>query len=92
MSRTEFDARLAKLPHVETAEPPELYLAFAPSGERFLPGSFVEAWFETLVRTDMGVEASKELAGEIRNSFFSRVVEQEQILAFLKEKLKALQG
>jgi fused signal recognition particle receptor len=57
---------------------------------RLVDDAFVEAWFETLVRTDMGVEASKELAGEIRKSFFSRVVEQEQILTFLKEKLKLL--
>jgi fused signal recognition particle receptor len=57
---------------------------------RLVDDAFVEAWFETLVRTDMGVEASKELAGEIRNVFFSRVVDQEQILTFLKEKLKSL--
>lgn len=57
---------------------------------RLVDDAFVEAWFETLVRTDMGVEVSKELAGEIRKDFFSRVVEQEHILAFLEEKLKSL--
>ena len=57
---------------------------------RLVDESFLEAWFETLIRTDMGVEASKELVGEIRTEFFSRVVEEEQILDFLKGKLKDL--
>ena len=57
---------------------------------RLVDEAFLEAWFETLVRTDMGVDASKELVGEIRKSFNARVVEEEQILAFLEEKLKAL--
>jgi fused signal recognition particle receptor len=57
---------------------------------RLVDEAFLEAWFETLVRTDMGVEASNELVGEIRKSFNARVVEEEQILAFLEEKLKAL--
>jgi hypothetical protein len=45
MSRAEFDRRLSVLPQVDTANRPELYLAFPASEERFLPGSFVEAWF-----------------------------------------------
>jgi fused signal recognition particle receptor len=57
---------------------------------RLVDESFLEAWFETLIRTDMGVEASKELVGEIRDHFFSRVVEEEEILDFLKGKLKDL--
>ncbi len=57
---------------------------------RLVDEGFLEAWFEALVRTDMGVEASKELTEEIRKSFFSRVVEEAQILTFLKEKLKFL--
>jgi fused signal recognition particle receptor len=57
---------------------------------RLVDESFLEAWFETLVRTDMGVEASKELTAEIRKEFLSRVVTEEQILDFLKEQLKAL--
>jgi fused signal recognition particle receptor len=57
---------------------------------RLVDESFLDAWFETLIRTDMGVEASKELVGEIRENFFSRVVEEEQILDFLRDKLKDL--
>lgn len=59
-------------------------------GGRLVDEKFLEEWFETLVRTDMGVEASKDLVAEIRKDFFSRVVEQEQILDYLKGKLKAL--
>ena len=36
---------------------------------RLVDEAFLEAWFETLVRTDMGVEASKELVAEIRAEF-----------------------
>jgi fused signal recognition particle receptor len=57
---------------------------------RLVDEAFVESWFETLVHTDMGVEASKELSGEIRANFQARVVTEAEILAFLKEKLKTL--
>ena len=57
---------------------------------RLVDEAFLEAWFETLIRTDMGVEASKELVSEIRQIFNARVVEEEQILEFLKGKLKVL--
>jgi fused signal recognition particle receptor len=57
---------------------------------RLVDEAFLEEVFEMLVRTDMGIEASKELVADIRENFRARVVQMEEILARIKEKLKVL--
>ena len=51
---------------------------------------FLDELFETLIKTDMGVEAAQEIADEIRTSFRARVVQMDEILEHIKTKLKAL--
>jgi fused signal recognition particle receptor len=51
---------------------------------------FVDQLFETLIKTDMGVEAAQEIADEIRTGFRARVVKMEEILEHIKIKLKAI--
>ncbi|MEI8372376.1 MAG: signal recognition particle-docking protein FtsY [Planctomycetota bacterium] len=51
---------------------------------------FIDQLFETLIKTDMGVEAAREIADEIRASFRARVVEMDEILEQIKKKLKVM--
>jgi len=51
---------------------------------------FVDQLFETLIKTDMGVEAAQEITDEIRTSFRARVVKMDEILEQIKKKLKAI--
>jgi len=51
---------------------------------------FVDQLFETLIKTDMGVEAGQEIADEIRTSFRARVVKMDEILEHIKTKLKVM--
>ena len=51
---------------------------------------FIDELFETLIKTDMGVEAAQEIADEIRTSFRARVVQMDEILEQIKTKLKAM--
>ncbi len=51
---------------------------------------FVDQLFETLIKTDMGVEAAQEIAGEIRTSFRARVVKMDEILDQIKAQLKVI--
>ena len=51
---------------------------------------FVDQLFETLIKTDMGVEAAQEIADEIRTSFRARVVKMDEILEQIKAKLKVI--
>ncbi len=51
---------------------------------------FVDKLFETLIKTDMGVEAAQEIADEIRTSFRARMVKMGEILEHIKKKLKAI--
>ncbi len=51
---------------------------------------FVGELFETLIKTDMGVEAAQEIAGEIRTSFRARVVKMDEILDQIKAQLKVI--
>jgi len=51
---------------------------------------FVDQLFETLVKTDMGVEAAQEIADEIRTGFRARVVKMDEILEQIKTTLKAI--
>jgi fused signal recognition particle receptor len=51
---------------------------------------FVDELFETLIKTDMGVEAAQEITDEIRMSFRARVVKMDEILEHIKTMLKAI--
>ena len=51
---------------------------------------FVDELFETLIKTDMGVEAAQEIADEIRTNFRARVVKMDEILEQIKTRLKAI--
>jgi len=57
---------------------------------RLVDEVFLEEWFETLVKTDMGVRAATEMVDELRNTCRNRVVEMEEVLGRLKQKLKDL--
>jgi fused signal recognition particle receptor len=57
---------------------------------RLVDEVFLEEWFETLVKTDMGVRAATEMVDELRNTCRNRVVEMEEVLGQLKQKLKDL--
>ena len=50
---------------------------------------FVEQLFETLVKTDMGVEAAQEIADEIRTNFRARVVHMDEMLEQIKKQAKS---
>jgi len=57
---------------------------------RLVDEAFLEELFETLVKTDMGVQAANETVDEIRSQFRARVVEMSDVLAVVKQKLKSL--
>ncbi len=56
MSRAEFDRHLASMRPVDAPGDAKLYLAF-PATERFLPGSFMEAWLARETAEGSGVQA-----------------------------------
>ncbi len=57
---------------------------------RLVDEAFLDELFELLVKTDMGVEAAQETVDEIRTSFRARVVKLDEVLAHVKQTLKAL--
>jgi fused signal recognition particle receptor len=57
---------------------------------RLVDEVFLTELFETLVKTDMGVEAAQEMVDDVRASFHARVVEMGDVLKQIKEKLKSL--
>lgn len=57
---------------------------------RLVDEAFLDELFETLIKTDMGVQAAQETVAEIRTSFHARVVQMEEVLGRIKEKLKTL--
>ena len=57
---------------------------------QLLDDQFVDQLFETLIKTDMGVEAAQEIAGEIRTGFRARVVKMDEIQEHIKAQLKAI--
>ena len=57
---------------------------------RLVDEKFLDELFETLVRTDMGVDAAQEIVDDIREHFHARVVEMAEILEEIKKKLKSL--
>ncbi|MGE0607154.1 MAG: signal recognition particle-docking protein FtsY [Pirellulales bacterium] len=52
--------------------------------------AFIEKLFAVLIKTDMGHQASTELAEVVRKDFRGRVVEMPAVIEALKKKLKAL--
>jgi len=59
-------------------------------GGRLVDESFIQEFFEKLVKTDMGVEAAQELVDEVVANFKARVVEENDVLELIKQKLKVL--
>ncbi len=57
---------------------------------RLVDNAFTDALFETLVKTDMGVQAAEETVEDIRSAFRGRVVQMEEVIQRIKEKLKSL--
>ena len=57
---------------------------------RLVDEAFLNELFETLIKTDMGVEAGQEIVDEIGASFRARVVQMEEIQEHVKRSLKAL--
>ena len=57
---------------------------------RLVDAEFLDELFETLVKTDMGVDAAREATDEIKEQFRGRVVKKEELVDAVKAKLKAL--
>ncbi|HBT75518.1 MAG TPA: signal recognition particle-docking protein FtsY [Planctomycetaceae bacterium] len=57
---------------------------------RHVDDAFLEELFEMLVKTDMGVAASKEIVDEVRTQHRGRIVEMVEVLDVIKAKLKDL--
>ncbi len=57
---------------------------------RLVDDAFLNELFETLIKTDMGVEAAQEIVDEIGVAHRARVVEMQEILDQIKKKLKSL--
>ena len=55
-----------------------------------LDDAFLDRLFALLVRTDMGVEAAKQIRERVHDQFRGRVVEMDVILAYVKEELLQL--
>lgn len=60
------------------------------SNGRLVDADFLNELFETLVRTDMGVEVAREVTDEIKSQFRGRVVQKNEIIEVVKTKLKVL--
>ena len=57
---------------------------------RLVDDAFLEKLFETMIHTDMGVEAAREIVDDIGAAFRARVVEMGEVLEEIKKKLKSL--
>jgi len=57
---------------------------------RLVDEAFLDELFETLIKTDMGVQAARETIDEIGTSFRGRVVQMTEVLDHIKKKLKEL--
>lgn len=57
---------------------------------RLVDAVFLRELFESLVKTDMGVETAEEIVGEIDKLYHARVVEMADVLRHIKDKLRAL--
>jgi fused signal recognition particle receptor len=57
---------------------------------RLVDDAFLNELFETLIKTDMGVDAAQEIVDEIGGAHRARVVEMQELLDQIKKKLKSL--
>jgi fused signal recognition particle receptor len=57
---------------------------------RLVDEGFLEELFAILVKTDMGVQAARQIVEEVRSHFWSRKITLEEVLAEIKKKLKDL--
>jgi fused signal recognition particle receptor len=57
---------------------------------RLVDESFLDALFERLIKTDMGVETAQEIVDEIGRTFRARVVQEAEIIDNIKSQLKTL--
>jgi len=57
---------------------------------RLVDEGFLEELFAILVKTDMGVQAARQIVEEVRSHFWSRKITLEEVLAEIKKKLKNL--
>ncbi|MBN2473560.1 MAG: signal recognition particle-docking protein FtsY [Pirellulales bacterium] len=57
---------------------------------RLVDEAFLDELFEALIKTDMGVQAAQETVEEIRTAFRARVVQMQEVVERIKEKLKTL--
>lgn len=57
---------------------------------RLVDDNFLEELFASMIRTDMGVEAAREIREEIAKEFRGRVVFMEDLVAAVKNRLKAI--
>ncbi len=57
---------------------------------RLVDEPFLDELFEILIKTDMGVQSAQEIVDDIRTSFRGRIVEMNDVLDHVKQKLKEL--
>ena len=51
---------------------------------------FLDELLATLIKTDMGVAAAQEICDEVESQYSSRVVQEDDVIATIKTKLKSL--
>ena len=57
---------------------------------RLVDQAFLDELFETLIKTDMGVQAGQETVDEVQEAFRARKVQMDEVLERIKAKLKDL--
>src|SRR5580698_9505601 len=57
---------------------------------RLVDDAFLEDLLEVLIKTDMGVQAANAIVDEVRVQFRGRVVQMDDVLATIKQKLRVL--
>lgn len=57
---------------------------------RLVDEAFVREVFETLIKTDMGVQAARAAADEVGAALRARIVQWDEVIGQIKQKLKAL--
>ena len=57
---------------------------------RLVDDAFAEEWFAILVKTDIGVQAARQIVDQVQSDFRGRVVHLEDILDTVRKKLKAI--
>jgi fused signal recognition particle receptor len=57
---------------------------------RLVDDAFLDDLLEILIKTDMGVQAAKQIVDKVRTDFRARVVHMEEVLATIRGQLKEL--